>query len=109
MQKQQLPQGQKGQSQHRTGHDGAGPPRVDPSGLGFLGIDCPFGETDSGGCNSAQYAAEATGVATGTIAAVSCGATFGVATPGFGAAACGVLGGTFGTLNARGVERIHDG
>lgn len=32
---------------------------VDPSGLSFLGIDCPFGETDTGGCNGADDAAGA--------------------------------------------------
>ncbi len=35
---------------------------IDPSGLGFLGIDCPFGETDTGGCNGASREAIGTGL-----------------------------------------------
>ncbi len=59
---------------------------VDPSGLGFLGIDCPFGETDSGGCNGASPQAFARGTA-----AVGCGLSIatGIATGG----ATAILGG----------------
>ncbi len=45
---------------------------IDPSGLAFLGIDCPFGETDSGGCNGASREAITTGLSiAGTVAGVA--------------------------------------
>jgi hypothetical protein len=43
------------------------------------------------------------------LGGISCGATFGVATLGFGVAACAAFGGNIGALNARGVERIRNG
>ncbi|MCU1497696.1 MAG: hypothetical protein JWM47_1649 [Acidimicrobiales bacterium] len=35
---------------------------TDPSGLGFLGIDCPFGKNDDGGCRGADQARKASDV-----------------------------------------------
>ncbi len=105
---------------------------VDPSGLAFLGIDCPFGETDSGGCNGASREAIGTGLsfagtalavaaipvsggaslalAAGSVGlgtaggAVQCGATGAVASAGIGIIGGGVAG-TFteGGLKAAGV------
>ena len=53
---------------------------VDPSGAGFFGIDCPFGETDSGGCNGAggydvvvEQTTKATGRGLGTGAVAGAG------------------------------------
>ncbi len=66
---------------------------IDPSGLGFLGIDCPFGETDSGGCNGAPrsfVATATTGFFAGSVAVAACPATAGVGCP----AAVGATAGT---------------
>jgi RHS repeat-associated protein len=66
---------------------------VDPSGLAFLGIDYPFGETDSGGCNGASrsvLATGATGIFAGSVAAAACIASGGVGCP----AAIGAAAGT---------------
>jgi RHS repeat-associated protein len=89
---------------------------VDPSGRSFLGIDCPFGETDSGGCNGASagfvqgagtvlslasiplsggtsLAVGAAGLALSTAGASSaCGAGAGVATAALGILSGGVAG-----------------
>jgi RHS repeat-associated protein len=45
---------------------------ADPSGLELFGIDCPFGETDSGGCNGASSDAVGTGLSiAGTVAGIA--------------------------------------
>jgi RHS repeat-associated protein len=75
---------------------------IDPSGLGFLGIDCPFGETDSGGCNGASrsfVATAATGLFAGSVAVAACAASAGVGCP----AAVGAAAGT--TKFVRGVTQ----
>lgn len=47
-----LDPGRLGGSEPRYAYVGGNPVNfVDPSGRAFLRIDCPFGETDSGGCN----------------------------------------------------------
>ncbi len=64
---------------------------TDPSGLAFLGIDCPFGETDSGGCNGASREAVGTALSVaGTVAGVASIPLTGGASLALGAAAVGL-------------------
>ncbi|MCU1485214.1 MAG: hypothetical protein JWN67_1960 [Actinomycetia bacterium] len=46
------------------------------------------------------------GITTGSVAGVACGATFGVATLGWGALGCGAFGGAVGSLNEHGMKRL---
>jgi hypothetical protein len=62
---------------------------VDPSGLAFLGIDCPFGETGSGGCNGANDFEGFSNVVEDTGEGVITGAEIG----GVGGAIAGCVGG----------------